>query len=224
MKKLHLSICCLAISLVVLPILRAQDLSTYRSFSIGLPLAAMLKQSANSISSVQVLHAQPAAIQEFTFWQSATPVGVRHPDAVERIQFSFFNGELYEIYVVYDQRPVKGLTNDDMLHLLSTIYGPATSVAAKANPAPNTQTEMKQNGIASWEDPQFSVQLLRNSVLDNFALILLSKGVNAQAEAAMVEAAKLEEREGPQKEADQRKKEAADLELLRQKNRQAFQP
>jgi hypothetical protein len=50
------------------------------------------------------------------------------------------------------------------------------------------------------------------------------KGINAQAEAAIVEATKIEAQVRPQKEADQRKKEAADLELLRQKNKQAFQP
>ena len=116
------------------------------------------------------------------------------------------------------------LTNDDMLHLISTIYGPASSVAVKADAAPNTLPERKQNGIAPWESPEFSVQLLRNSVADNFALILLSKGVNARAEAAIVEATKIEAQERPQKEADQRKKEAADLELLRQKNKQIFQP
>ena len=224
MKKLHPSIVCVTLLPMVVPVLRAQDLSTYRSFSIGSTLTGMLKQTGSSVSSVQLLHAQPATIQEFTLWPSATPVSTRHPDAVERIQFSFFNGELYKIYVVYDQRAVQGLTDDDMLHLISTIYGPGTSAAVTVDPAADTQAERKQNRIASWEDRQFAIQLFRNSVVDNFGLILLSKRVNAQAEAAIVEAAKLEAQERPQKEADQRKKEAADLELLRQKNKQTFRP
>jgi hypothetical protein len=224
MKRLRVSIFCFTLLLVALPVLHAQDLSSYRSFSIGSTLPAMLKQTGDSMSRVQILHEQPATIQEFTLWPSATPVSVKRPDAVERIEFLFLNSELYKIYVVYDQRAVRGLTDDDMLRLISTIYGPASNVAVKIDPPPDTQPDRKQDRIASWEDPQYSIQLLRNSVADNFALILLSKRLDAQAEAAIVEATKLEAQERPQKEADQRKKQAADLELLRQKNKQALQP
>jgi hypothetical protein len=224
MKILHRSIFGFALILALLPALRAQDLSTYRSFAIGTTLPVLLKQTGQDLSAVKALHEHPALIQELTLWPSATAANARRPDAVERIQFSFYNGGLYKIHVVYDQRAVEGLTEEDMLHLISAPYGPPTNLGLKVDPASNARYEMKDKLIASWEDSQFSIQLLSNSVAGSFALLLLSKYANKQAEAAIVEAAKLEDQERPRKEADQRKKEAADLELVRQKNKKSFQP
>jgi len=224
MKMLHRSIFCFALLLVVLPALHAQDLSTYRSCSLGTNLPAVLKQTGLDISGIQVLYEHPALIQELTWWPLATPVSARRRDTVEQIRFSFFNSELYKISVVYDRRAVEGLTDEDMVQSISALYGPATNVAVKVDPPPDDRYDVKQQLIASWEDSHFCIQLLRNPFADGFGLILFSKRANAQAQAAIVEATRLEAQERPQKEADQRKKEAADLELLRQKNKQVFQP
>lgn len=224
MRMPRRSIFCFAVILTALPAVRAQDLSTYRSYSLGTALPAIVKQTGQDSSSVKVLYEHPALIQEFTLWPSATAVNTRRPDAVEHIQFSFCNSELYKIHIVYDQRAIQGLTDEDILHLVSVLYGPATNLSTNADPAPQPRYETKDRLLASWEDSQFSIQLLRNSVANSVALTLLSKRANAQAEGAILESAKLEAAERPQKEADQRKKEADDLELVRQKNKKSFQP
>jgi len=51
-----------------------------------------------------------------------------------------------------------------------------------------------------------------------------SKRVNSEAELAIAEAVKLEEQEGPNREAERQKKQTDDLEVARQKNRKIFHP
>jgi hypothetical protein len=53
---------------------------------------------------------------------------------------------------------------------------------------------------------------------------MFSKGLDAQADAAIAKSIKLEDQEEPQKEIDRQKKEADDLEAARQKNRKTFRP
>lgn len=224
MKLLRRSIFCLAFFLLMLPELHAQDLSRYRTYSLGTTLDSLLKQTGQDVSDVQVSHQHPALMQQLSWWPAASPVNARRPDAVEQMQFSFYSGELYRISIVYDRRAVEGLTDEDMVHFISALYGTATNVAARLDPAPNDRYAIKQRLLASWENSCFSVELLRNSFADGFGLILLSRSINAQALAAVAEAKDLETLDQPQKEADLRKKEAADLELVRKKNKKDFQP
>jgi hypothetical protein len=111
-----------------------------------------------------------------------------------------------------------------MIKSISTKYGPATSVAPQVNSATSDRYEMKQNPVASWEDSQYSFNLVRSSFTDGFELVIYSKRVNAEAELAATEAVKLEQQEGPQREADRQKKETSDLEVTRQKNQKSFRP
>jgi hypothetical protein len=53
---------------------------------------------------------------------------------------------------------------------------------------------------------------------------VLSKRVDAEAEAAIIESAKLDKNEEPQKEAEQHKKESDSLELERQSSLKTFHP
>ena len=55
-------------------------------------------------------------------------------------------------------------------------------------------------------------------------LVAFSKLTNAQAELAIAEALKLDEQEGPKKEAARQKKQTDDLEVARQKNQKNFRP
>ena len=48
--------------------------------------------------------------------------------------------------------------------------------------------------------------------------------INTESDLASAEAVKLEEQERPEKEANERKKEADDLEVTREKNQRSFRP
>jgi hypothetical protein len=78
--------------------------------------------------------------------------------------------------------------------------------------------------VASWQNSQYSVDLIRSPYGDSFGLMICAKAAAATADLSFAEAVKLEELQRPEKEADEKKKKADALELTREKNRQSFRP
>ena len=224
MKTLRNSILCLVVLLLTSPWLRAQDLSRYRNFTLGMSLTKLLERTEEKISDVKMIHGRPALIQELTWWPPNVPGTSVRADSVEQILFSFYNGELYKISVTYDRPSTEGLTEADMVKSISAKYGPATIVAPEVDSATNERYDSKQKPVASWEDTQYSFSLVRSSYNDVLGLVALSKLTNAQAELAIAEAVTLDEQEGPKREAERQKKQMDDLEVARQKNQKSFRP
>jgi hypothetical protein len=224
MKMTRVTIFCFGALLLWTPMLWAQELANYRTFSLGTNLAAVLKHTDQRLADVKLIHERPALIQELTWWPPSLPGTSFRSDTVEQIRFSFDNGGLYKISVTYDRGSTEGLTAADMMKAISAKYGPPTNVAPEADAAATTEYNSKGKPVASWEDLQYSFQLLRSSFTDGFELIICSKRANAEAEVSIAEAVKLEEREGPKREADRLKKETSDLEVTRQKNQKDFRP
>jgi hypothetical protein len=222
MKTIRNSILCLTILLVAAPMLAAQELSKYHSFSLGAKLPTVLKLTERSL--VDVTPTRGARFQELTWWPPSSPGRSVSSTSVEQIVFSFYNGELYKLSVTYDQASTEGLTADDVVKSISVQYGAPTVVVPDVDASANNRYEVKERSVATWEDSQDSINLVRSAYTHRFALIMYSKRANAEAQVATVEAAKLEEQEGPQKEADRQKKEADDLDNARQKNRKTFRP
>ena len=224
MKTLHSSILCLVALLLLTPLLRAQDLSKYRHFTVGMSLTKLLERTDQKMTDVKMIHNRPALIQELTWWPPNVPGTSLRPDSVEQILFSFCNGELYKISVTYDRPSTEGLTEADMVKSISAKYGPATIVAPEIDSATSDRYNSKQKPVASWEDAQYSFSLVRSSFGDALGLVAFSKRVNAQAELAIAEALKLDEQEGPKRDAERQKKQMDDLEMVRQKNQKSFRP
>jgi hypothetical protein len=224
MKTIRSSILCFVVLLLAAPLLRAQDLSKYRHFTIGMSLTRALERIDQKMVDVKVLHGRPALIQEVTWWPPNLPGASFQSDTVEQILLSFYNGQLYKISVTYDRTSTEGLTAEDMVKSISAKYGPATNLALEINATKNDRYDVKQKPVASWEDAKYSFNLVRSSFSDDLGLIIYSKRVNAEAELAIVEAVKLEGQEGPQREAERQKKQTDDLESTRQKNRKIFHP
>jgi len=224
MKTLHSSILCLVALLLLTPLLRAQDLSKYRHFTVGMSLTKLLERTDQKMTDVKMIHNRPALIQELTWWPPNVPGTSLRPDSVEQILFSFCNGELYKISVTYDRPSTEGLTEADMVKSISAKYGPATIVAPEIDSATSDRYNSKQKPVASWEDAQYSFSLVRSSFGDALGLVAFSKRVNAQAELAIVEALKLDEQEGPKRDAERQKKQMDDQEMVRQKNQKSFRP
>src|SRR5271170_7350495 len=206
MKTIRNSILCFAALVLFTPLLAAQDLSKYRGISIGTKLPVVLKQTDQRLADVKSRHQSPAVIQELSWWPPMLSGSSYQADNVRQIVFSFQNGELYKMSVSYDRSAVEGLTEADMVKSFSAKYGtPITPVAeTHASPAtlPATLQESDDRVIATWEDAQFSFNLMRTSFPNGFGLLIYSKKANAEAEHAIVEAVKLEEQQGPQMEAD----------------------
>ena len=224
MKTIRSSILCFVVLLLAAPLLRAQDLSRYRHFTLGMSLTRVLERTDKKMADVKVLHSRPALMQEVTWWPPNIPGPLFQSDTVEQMLFSFQNGELYKISVTYDRTSTEGLTPEDMVKSISAKYGPATNVVPDVDSTKIDSYDVKQKLVATWEDSQYSFNLVRSSFTDGFGLVIYSKRANAEAELAIAEAVKLDKQEGPQREAERQKKQTDDLEATRQKNRKIFHP
>jgi hypothetical protein len=223
MKTLRNSLFCLVVLVLAAPVLLAGDLSKYRAFSLGNSLASVLKLTDQKPTDVKIIHDRPVMLQELTWWPLNISSALRQHQSVERIVFSFYNGDLYKISVSYDSRAVQGLTAQDMIQTLSAMYGIPPSRVTETQPASGDRFDPKQKIVASWADSLSTSNLVRTSS-DEFGLIVFANSRNAQAETADAEAIALDTQERPQKEAAQLKQQDADQETARQKNIKSFQP
>jgi len=218
------SILCLSVLFLLVPAMAAQDLMKYRSFSLETNLALVLKGTDQRVTDVKMIHAGPTLIQELTWWPPSLRGSYSESDSVEQVVFSFYNGQLYKISVTYDRNAVKGLTREDMVQSISVKYGTPTRLTPETELPNDNQFDAKQKVLATWEDSLYCSSLVRSSYSEGFGLVILSKRLNTAAETAILADVKLEEQQRPEKEANQRKKEADDLEAMRLKNRKSFQP
>jgi hypothetical protein len=216
------------ISLVMIllsaPSIRGQDLSKYRGFSFGMSLPELSNQVDLRPLHTKLIQKHPPVIQELTCWPGNSSDYSLQADSVGQIFFSFYNGELFRILVTYDRDATHGLTAEDMVEAISTIYGTAARPADEINFPTNELFRSTQKVIARWEDSQYSINLVRSTFLNSFALVMFSKRLDGQADAAIAKSLKLEGQEDPQKEIDRQKKETDDLEAARQRNRKIFRP
>jgi hypothetical protein len=224
MKVVRWSVLFVVALLLWAPMLHAQDYSNYRGFTLGASLTAVLKQTDQKLADVNVIHGGPSLFQEVTWWPPNVPGPSYRTDSVEQIHFSFHNGSLYKMSVSYDQSSTEGLTAGDMMKSISAKYGPVTGVAPVVDPASNADYDGKGRLVASWENSQYSLNLVRSSFSDRFGLIIYSKQANAEAELAIAEAVLLEKQNGPRRAAEREKKQSDDLELAREKNQKTFRP
>lgn len=224
MKMMRKSWVFLVLVLFSTPILSGQSLSTYRTFSLGMRLADVAKQVDATPEDITVIHQGPAVIQELTWWPTPSDQSSASVDPVQTILFSFYNGQLYKIVVTYSGSATQGLTPDDLVRAVSADYGVATMAIAVKNAPTNGAYGNTQEAIAFWEDSQDSVALSLSSLSGNFQLVLFSKKLNSQAEAANARAISLEREAAPQNELARVKKEADALEAVRQANLRAFRP
>jgi hypothetical protein len=224
MKVMRNMVVSLFLILLSAPLIFGQDLSKYRTFSLGTSLAELSKQVGPYSHTTSLIHQRPAVIQEMTFWtlsSSRSPFGV---EPSSQILFSFYNGVLYKIVVIYDRDATKGLTDDDMVQAVSARYGAATRFYPELNFPTHNAYASTDIYIARWEDSQNSVNLFLSSNRSSFQLAIFSKQLDAQAKAAILESEKLEKQEALQVEIGRPKREADELEVARQINQKTFRP
>jgi hypothetical protein len=224
MNMIRKSLLSLALVLFLTPLLSAQDLSSYRKFSLGTSLTALSKQVGQDLHHASLIHQTPAVIQELMYWPVESSYVASRTEPVSQILFSFYNGELYRIVVTYDQAAIEGLTEEDMVQAVSARYGTGTRMYPEIDFPSHDQYAPPEKVIARWEDSQNSISLFRTSMRNSFGLAILSRRLDALAEAAIAQSVKLEKEQAPQKELDRQQKEVADLDIARQKNRKSFRP
>lgn len=224
MKMIRNTAMCLAAILLAVPLAHGQDLSKYRDFSLGESLAAISNQVNAKPTDVSIIQESPALIQELTWWPTPSYQPSALPQSVEGILFSFYSGKLYKIVVTYEDTATQGLTSADMVRAFTSTFGVATVPVAEKNPTAMGAYSNTEDTVASWDNSQESVTLSQSPLSNAFQLVMFSKQVNGQADAAIASAVRQERADAPQMEAARVKKEADELEALRQTNLKAFRP
>jgi hypothetical protein len=215
-----------AIMISAVAVASAQDLSRYRAFQFGEDLAAVAKQAGMSPSEAKLLHSRPALLQELA-WRPQPLGTASHTEPAKEVVFSFFNGELYRISVTYDRRETEGLTADDLVDAISATYGTSTRPAAPAMALAPSYGEHEKL-LAQWQDAQDSFSLMQGSYGPDFKLVGVLKRLEEPAQSANLEAARLDNKEAPQRQAallaKENDAERVRLEQARLINKPKFRP
>lgn len=203
-------------------ILNAADLSSYRGFTFGMALPAVAKQADVKLSEARSIHERPELIQELEWQPRRFPGPAAQLDSVDQILFSFYNGQLFRMLINYDRSRTEGLTLDDMVDAISAQFGPASRDAAEID-FPSAYNK-KVPVLARWEDGQYAFSLIRSAYQPGFALVALSKRLDALAGTAAVAAIRLDDREAPQRELNRQRLREDQARLQQDKARLANKP
>lgn len=184
----------------------AQDLSHYRGLAFGSSVASVLATIGlnSNASAVTIIRERPALLQELVWrpqYSMVRPAG--SVEAAQQITFRFHDDALFSVTVVYDARLVAGLTNMDLIEAVSAVYGAATLTPA-AKQGPVLAPAGVINGstpLARWQNSDHEFTLLREVYPATYRLVGVSKRLTALAQAAELEAARLDRLEAPQREA-----------------------
>jgi hypothetical protein len=201
-----------------------QDRARYRDFRLGSDLPSVAALAKVAASGVKTIHQRPALIQELEWRSSYVMGGTAAPqsDPVQRIVFSFYDGQLFKLVISYDRQRTNGLTDGDMIDAISQIYGVPLLPAPTTIPAfaPRVNAELGLP-IAQWGDGDYSVGLYRSSLVSEFRVVVASPHLERLARAAAEQAVQLDEGEAPQREIARQKREADDARVSQEKAREA---
>ena len=138
--------------------------------------------------------------------------------------------------VSYDRDRTEGMTAEDIIAAISAKYGAASRPDAEItlsstqiySDGEKTYSRQNEKVIACWEDAGYSFNLVQSSVMATFVLVMSSKRLNTLAQAAVVEAIRLDEQEAPQRELARQKKivdvNRVQQDKARQVNKGPFRP
>jgi hypothetical protein len=203
----------------------AQDMSRYRAYVLDSSLDSVVLASGARAADAKTLHQRPATIQELEWRAPYADSRNTQADPVRDMSFTFYNDALYRVIVNYDRDRTEGMTDGDIVESLTAAYGVPTLASARTRTSPPPAEAFPDSiVVARWENAESLLTLIRRSYTPEFRLILISKPLSARAQNAVREAIRLDAIEAPRREAEQRKKEAGDASVARDKNKAAFRP
>ncbi len=211
--------------------LDAQSPAQYRSFALTSDLATVSAAAGVASAEATTIHQRPAVLQDLAWRPSRWVSGSMSAstDPVEQIVFSFYNDQLFRVVVDYARDRTEGMTDADMIEAISAVYGaPDRRTAGVPRVASPVETE-SGSPVARWGDAGCAIVLYRSSLNgDALRLIVTESALSRLARSASVEAARLDDREAPQRDLARQKKERGDrrsaAEIARVVNKKGFRP
>lgn len=232
MKKLFV----FAIMMTVGTLLSAQsgfgeDQLRYREYALGSNLTLVAQTSGTAVTEARTVHERPAKIQNLRWRAPYRPLDAVGADPVRDILFAFVDDALYQIVVTYESTRVEGLTDNDLIDVLSASYGEPALVSkgiVARSASPGLELPSETVVVARWDTPASSVTLIRSMFSTGVQLVLTAKPMYAAARTAITEAVRLDTTEGPQRELEARTRHAASAAAeqakARAQNKAAFRP
>jgi hypothetical protein len=201
-----------------------QDLARYRDFQFGMSLESVAKQIHMNASAAKITHQRPSVIQTLQWEQLSYSDPATKDRSLRSIRFDFYNGELFKMVVAYDPVGTEGLTTEDMVEAISSIYGAATKSEKTIAVSIFSLYEDNQKVLASWGDAQYSYNLFRSPYGNAFGLVAISKELDILAADASKEAERLDKQEAPAKELARQMKQEEDKRAAEEKARLISKP
>ena len=205
----------------------------YREFQLGGDLPSVSVLSGVAASEAKTIHLRPAVIQELEWRPPYFVSGSTAPqnDPVQQIVFSFYNNQLFRLVINYDRQRTDGMTDGDVIDVISEAYGSPSLLQPRLNKTPAVASQIETEfgtPIARWGDADYSVVLYRSLSSSQLRVIVTSPQLEALARIADAEAVRLDQREAPQREIARQKKDVEDTRLAQEKariaNKAAFRP
>jgi len=204
--SLALAVGCLALSAASV---EAQDLSRYRTFQLGMTVAAVTEEARVPATGVRLVHQRPQLMQEFD-WFPPEQQAAGAPEAVRVVSFAFYGDRLYQITVGYHRQRIEGLTAEDLVEAISSTYGTPILVSSGIGTrrAVAFEGDNDRTVVAEWRDPQYSVSLVQTGYPSGFELLLVARQPEGMANSARLEASRLDVLEAPELEVSRQRKQA----------------
>jgi hypothetical protein len=204
-------------------------LGRYRDLTLGDSVPTVVERLKVEAGDVKVLYDAPTLIQQLTWkphrFVSGTTVST---DPLAELVLTFHSGRLARIVALYDRELTAGLTNADLIELLSSAYGTALlPTAAPSSLNPENVIAARQ-AISTWADAASEVVLWREEYPRRVGLTITATAADRALQQALRDGAALATSTEPQRERDRVAVAAAELKAreaqIRLANKAKFKP
>jgi hypothetical protein len=207
----------------------ADELAVYREFQLGNSVAVVTAVTRTDERDLKTIHTRPALLQQLEWrprYTRGAPVAGR--ESIRDLTFSFVDDQLFKMTVTYERDRTNGLTNDDLIAALTTLYGAPVLPAVQGPPRPRAGALDGATVIAEWRDEATQIALQHDRYNEGFVLVITSRALDTVARKAQATAVVLDTREAPAREAALAQKRADDErqaeEQARAANKKVFRP
>ena len=204
-------------------------LSRYRDVTLGESLAAVVERLHIVASDVKVLYDVPSLVQEATWRPQRFISGsTLTADPLAELVLTFHFGRLARIVAIYDRERTKGLTDEDLVELVSGVYGVAL---LGSTPQPSEKPVGSAPGrrtIGSWANNETGVSLWTEDYPRRVGLTTTSTASDLALQEVIANGLALAAKNAPQRELERLAAAAATVKdrdaQVRLENKAKFKP
>lgn len=205
----------------------APSLSLYRDVSLGDTVATVRERLQLVSSDIKLLYEAPAMVHEVTWRPHRFMSGAVVPaDPLAEMVLTFHADRLARIVAIYDRERTQGLTDADLLELLSATYG--GPMLRARNTQPVQPATSRRHLIASWADADAQLLLWREDYPRIVGLTITATADDRNLQETLAEGARIAALGAPERERATQAAVAAAIkerdERIRLENKARFKP